>query len=100
MKILIFFTLCFFISVSLPEIDQLCLANSLIVGKSNDANLYLWSCKVCDEKNKPKYSYFIENTSHDIKCLISVYDDLIILAFRYTNTALNIWQDILYPLQI
>lgn len=23
-----------------------------------------------------------------------------ILAFRYTNTALNVWQDILYPLQI
>jgi hypothetical protein len=23
-----------------------------------------------------------------------------ILAFRYTNTALNVWQDILYPLQV
>lgn len=23
-----------------------------------------------------------------------------VLAFRYTNTALNVWQDILYPLQV
>lgn len=22
------------------------------------------------------------------------------LAFRYTNTALNVWQDILYPIQV
>ncbi len=36
----------------------------------------------------------------DIKCILSVYPSFIILAFRYTNTALNVWQDILYPLQI
>jgi hypothetical protein len=29
-----------------------------------------------------------------------VYPTFVILAFRYTNTALNVWQDILYPLQI
>ena len=31
---------------------------------------------------------------------MSVYKEYIILAFRYTNTALNVWQDILYPLQV
>jgi hypothetical protein len=36
----------------------------------------------------------------DIKCIVSVYSSFIVLAFRYTNTALNVWQDILYPLQV
>lgn len=31
---------------------------------------------------------------------MSVYDNVIILAFRYTNTALNVWEDILYPIQV
>ena len=32
--------------------------------------------------------------------MLSIYDEFIVLAFRYTDNAQNVWQDILYPLQI
>ena len=88
------------ISISLPYDDQLTLASSLIVGRDGYEELIAWNCKVCDSSNKPLHAHIIEEKEKDIKCIITVYKDLIILAFRYTNTALNVWQDILYPLQV
>jgi hypothetical protein len=99
-QILILLAFTLYLSFQLPRNDQLCLTNSLIVGKKDTSQLYIWSCKVCDASNKPKFTYIIEDTGKDIKCLISIYEDIIILAFRYTNTIKNVWQDILYPLQI
>lgn len=90
----------FVIAASLPFEDQRVLANSLIVGRDDYQDLYNWECKVCDSINKPIHAHFVEETNVDVKCIISVYEDMIVLAFRYTNTALNVWQDILYPLQV
>lgn len=59
-----------------------------------------WACKACNSENKPLRSHFIEEKAKDVKCVLSVYNDFVVLAFRYTNTAYNVWQDILYPLQI
>ena len=84
----------------IPYHDQMSLANSLIVGRDDFEDLYNWQCKVCDASNKPIHSHPIEEKAKDVKCILSVYDDFIILAFRYTNTALNVWEDILYPLQV
>ena len=99
MRVLIFGILCLFAS-SLPFEDQRLLANSLIVGRDDYSDLYNWDCKVCDDTNKPIHAHPIENKKSDVKCIISVYEDMIVLAFRYTNTALNVWQDVLYPLQV
>jgi hypothetical protein len=88
------------LAVSIPYEDQMTLANSLIVGKDDYSDLFNWECKVCDSSNKPIHTHSIEEKAKDIKCIISVYSKFMILAFRYTNTALNVWQDILYPLQI
>lgn len=86
------FTLC------IPVVDQMLLTNSLIVGRTED--LIHWICKVCDDSNKPLHSHYIEESLKDIKCVLSVYPNYVVLAFRYTNTALNVWQDVLYPLQV
>jgi hypothetical protein len=94
------FLLLVICSIALPNEDQLTLASSLIVGRDDEKDLYNWQCKVCDSTNKPTHAHIIEEKEKDIKCIITVYKDLIILAFRYTNTALNVWQDILYPLQV
>ena len=88
------------LTLSIPYEDQMTLANSLIVGRDDYSDLYNWECKVCDSTNKPIHTHFIEEKAKDIKCIISVYSKFMILAFRYTNTALNVWQDILYPLQV
>lgn len=98
-KAIIFLTLACFV-VSLPYEDQMALANSLIVGRDDSSDLYSWTCKVCDNSNKPTHAHVIEEKQVDIKCIVSVYPSFIVLAFRYTNTALNVWQDILYPLQV
>ncbi len=88
------------LSVSIPYDDQMTLASSLIVGRADYSDLYNWECKVCDASNKPVHAHIIEEKAKDIKCIITVYSKFMILAFRYTNTALNVWQDILYPLQV
>lgn len=96
---LIFLALIYVIS-AIPYDDQMALANSLIVGRDGDTTLYEWTCKVCDASNRPLHAHFIEEKVIDVKCIISTYPTFVVLAFRYTNTALNVWQDILYPLQI
>ena len=88
------------LALSIPYEDQMTLANSLIVGRDDYSDLYNWECKVCGPENKPIHVHPIEEKAKDIKCIISVYKDFMILAFRYTNTILNVWQDILYPLQV
>jgi hypothetical protein len=98
-KLVIFLTVIG-LSVSIPYDDQMTLANSLIVGRDDYSDLYDWECKVCDASNKPIHAHIIEDKVKDIKSIITVYSKFMILAFRYTNTALNVWQDILYPLQV
>lgn len=100
MKVVILSLLLLLLSAALPYEDQIVLANSLIVGRDDMQDLYDWTCKVCDLSNKPIHTHFIEDKSVDIKCIISVYSNFIVLAFRYTNTVQNVWEDILYPLQI
>jgi hypothetical protein len=85
---------------SIPYEDQITLANSLIVGRDDYSDLFNWECKVCDSTNKPIHTHPIEEKAKDVKCIISVYSKFIVLAFRYTNTAQNVWQDILYPIQV
>lgn len=100
MKTTLVFCLLAYLIVALPYEDQMALTNSLIVGRDDQSDLIDWTCKVCDASNKPIHAHIVEEKAVDIKCIVSVYPTFIVLAFRYTNTALNVWQDILYPLQI
>lgn len=95
----VFLALCALIMAlnALPWNDQVVLANSLIVGRSED--LELWICATCDDSNRPIHSHYILNKKTEIKCVLSVYPEYVVLAFRYTANALNLWQDILYPFQ-
>lgn len=86
------------LTFALPYADQMTLANSLIVGRDDD--LQLWTCKVCDESNRPLHSHYVEDTNTNIKSIISVYPEFIVLAFRYTATLLNVWQDLLFMRQV
>lgn len=97
MKTLLLLTLAVLV-YTLPYADRMTLANSLIVGNNND--LELWTCKVCDETNHPIHSHFVYNNIVEIKAILSVYDEFIILAFRYTANVKNVWQDLLYPFQV
>jgi hypothetical protein len=54
---LLLLTLLTTLTLSLPYADQMTLANSLIVGNNND--LALWTCKVCDDSNRPLHSHII-----------------------------------------
>lgn len=82
---------------ALPWKDQVVLANSLIVGRSED--LELWICATCTDANKPLHAHNIYHTKSEIKSVLSVYPEFVVLAFRYTANALNLWQDLLYPFQ-
>ena len=82
---------------ALPWTDQVLLANSLVVGREED--LALWICATCDETNKPIHSHYVREDRREIKCVVSVYPNFIVLAFRYTANVLNLWQDLLYPFQ-
>lgn len=99
MKALLLLSLLY-LAAALPYEDQMALANSLIVGRDDQSDLYEWTCKACDASNKPIHAHIVEEKAVDIKCILSVYPTFVVLAFRYTNTALNVWQDILYPLQV
>jgi hypothetical protein len=86
------------LSLSIPYHQQLALVNSLQVGREEDPNV--WSCVGCDEDNKPLHSYVIEEKSVEIKSILSIYEEYTVLAFRYTANAQNIWQDILWAIQV
>lgn len=86
--------------LTLPYVDQMLLANSMIVGKDDQQDLINWECNVCDGTNKPIHAHYIEESAKDVKCILAVYPTFVVLAFRYTNTLLNVWQDILYANQV
>lgn len=100
MKAIVVVLFFLYLTNTLPYKDQMALTNSLIVGRDDQSDLIEWTCKVCESSNRPLHAHIIEEKAVDIKCIVSVYPEFIILAFRYTNTALNVWQDILYPLQV
>ncbi len=56
---LVFFLALFAMVLSIPHDDQLCLANSLIVGRDDDSDLMNWTCKVCDASNKPIHTHYV-----------------------------------------
>ena len=87
-------------ATSLPYLEQMLLANSMIVGRDDAQDLIDWDCNVCDPSNRPLHSHYIENNEKDIKCILATYPTFVVLAFRYTNTLLNVWQDILYANQV
>ena len=97
-KLLLALCLLFVAVQALPWNDQVVLANSLIVGRDED--LELWLCATCDDSNKPLHAHYVHNKKTEIKCVLSVYPDYAVLAFRYTANALNLWEDLLYPFQV
>jgi hypothetical protein len=83
---------------TIPFKQQIALLNSLEVGRDEDP--MTWSCIGCDASNKPLRSHVIKEDNKDIKAILSVYDEYTVLAFRYTATAKNIWQDLLWAIQV
>lgn len=59
-----------------------------------------WTCADCDDSNKPLSSVTIENKQKDVKSILSVYQDYTVLAFRYTATIKNVFQDLLWAIQV
>lgn len=100
MKVVVACLFLISLSAALPYVEQMLLANSMIVGREDHQDLVNWDCNVCAPENKPLHSHYIEEKAKDVKCVLSVYPTFIVLAFRYTNTLLNVWQDILYANQI
>jgi hypothetical protein len=86
------------LTLGLPYKHQLALVNSLEVGRDEDP--MVWSCVGCDADNKPLRSYLVQETSVEIRAILSIYEEYTVLAFRYTANAKNIFQDVLYPLQV
>jgi hypothetical protein len=60
----------------------------------------VWSCAGCEEHTKPTRSHIVEEDAVKIKAILSVYTEYTVLAFRYTANLKNVWQDILYPIQV
>jgi hypothetical protein len=47
-------------ALALPYVEQMLLANSMIVGKDDQLDLINWECNVCDSSNRPLHSHYIE----------------------------------------
>jgi hypothetical protein len=60
----------------------------------------VWECNGCDETNKPLSISVIEEKVKDVKCILSVYPEYTVLAFRFTATITNFFQDILWAIQV
>lgn len=86
------------VASALPWKAQIALANSLEVGRNEDPTD--WGCVGCDDNNKPLYINAIEEKAKDIKCSLAVYEEYTVLAFRYTNTIKNVFQDLLWAIQV
>ena len=86
------------LALTLPWRDQIALVNSLEVGRNEDP--MVWACTGCEEKNKPISSVIIEEPVKDVKAILSVYKEYTVLAFRYTATIKNIFQDLLWAFQV
>lgn len=86
------------LTMQLPYKHQLALVNSLEVGREEDPNI--WSCVGCEEDNKPIHSWVVEEKSVEIRAIVSVYEEYTVLAFRYTANVKNVFQDLLWALQV
>lgn len=51
--------LVIYVATAIPYEDQMALANSLIVGREDQSDLFEWTCKVCDASNKPIHAHII-----------------------------------------
>jgi hypothetical protein len=49
-----------YLTCSLPYVEQMLLANSMIVGKEDHLDLINWECNVCDNTNRPLHAHYIE----------------------------------------
>lgn len=87
-----------FTVMPLPYKEQLALVNSLQVGRNEDP--MVWGCVGCDEDNKPIQSFIVEEDAIQIKAILSVYEEYTVLAFRYTAGLKNVWQDLLWAIQV
>ncbi len=59
MKTTLVFLLALYLATALPYEDQMALANSLIVGRDDQSDLYEWVCKACEPSNKPLHAHII-----------------------------------------
>jgi hypothetical protein len=48
------------LACSLPYVEQMLLANSMIVGKDDQTDLLNWECNVCESNNRPIHAHYIE----------------------------------------
>ena len=87
---------CF--TLSLPFAHKIALLNSLEVGRNEEP--LAWTCAGCDEDTKPNLSHVVEETEVKIRAILSVYEEYTVLAFRYTANLKNVWQDLLYAIQV
>lgn len=51
--------LVIYVATAIPYEDQMALANSLIVGREDQSDLFEWTCKVCDASNRPIHAHII-----------------------------------------
>lgn len=86
------------LTVSIPFEQQIALLSSLEVGRLEDP--MAWTCVGCESDNKPIQSFVIEETEVQIRCILSVYEEHTVLAFRYTANLKNVWQDLLWAFQV
>jgi hypothetical protein len=83
---------------TIPWKSQIALLNSLEVGRAEDP--MVWACAGCDSSNKPLQSAIIEDNKKDVKSILSLYPEYTVLAFRYTANLHNVYQDILWAIQV
>lgn len=83
---------------SIPYKQQISLLNSLEVGREEEP--LTWACVGCDSTNKPLSSHVIKEDNQEIRAIVSVYDEYTVLAFRYTANVKNVWQDLLWAIQV
>jgi triacylglycerol lipase len=60
----------------------------------------IWSCVGCDQQTKPIRSHEIKEDVQNVRAILSVYEEYTVLAFRYTATLKNVWQDLLWAIQV
>jgi len=59
MKVVFLCALLLSIGTCLPYVEQMLLANSMIVGKDDHSDLVNWECNVCEAENRPLRSHYI-----------------------------------------
>lgn len=59
MKVVVACLFLLSLSAALPYVEQMLLANSMIVGRDDKQDLINWDCNVCSSENKPLHSHYI-----------------------------------------